>query len=359
MSRINILSINGVPVNKEIPTDFIISRVRYLCRKGIALISNDEYLLYILNKILMLTNIYDISNSLMLKKEIDALIFLVNQFIEQDEMSTTIKLNILKTIYKLHHVYDIGDTDLLNSINNNMERVERNRKKIKVLNRSDVPRNEDDTELDEHIEKLYYQKIYEIVLEMKRQLGDASDTDIFKWIFDYVFSLKYPSIPTGCASRVDGVTYYDSSRVSKKINSFGKIIPLNSYENGKVFDGIFSKYNLVFSNEKEGLCGAKSALVEDLCDFALNKKNFCIRVRGIHMSVMHGWNALINRNGVYHFDASCNWHGKKNQYFTAEGDLSRKWPDYSTDRIVYNLEAFSDTKVVSNSSDEQGVRKLK
>lgn len=359
MTRINIHAINGVPVKKEIPNDFIICRVRYLCRKGIALISNDEYLFNILNKILMLTNIYDISDSQMLKKEIDALIFLVNQYIEEDKFCSPKRLNILKTICKLYQAYGISDDDLLVSINNNIERVKNNKKSIKVLSVFDNSRLESNPELDEVIEKLYYEKVYEIVLEMERQIGNASDTDIFKWVFDYVFGLRYASIPAGCASRIDGVTLYDSSRLSKKITSSGKMVPLNSSEEGKIFDGIFSKYNLVFSNEREGLCGAKNALVEDLCDFALNKKNFCVCVRGIHMNVMHGWNALINSNGVYHFDASCNWHGKKNQYFTAESDLERKWPDYSTGGVVYNVNAFSNTTVVNNNSEEQGVRRSK
>lgn len=344
--KIDIISVNGVSVKKEIYDDFIMDRVKYLCRKGIALISNDDNLLHILDKIMMLTKFFNINNDIGLKKEISTLITNINQYIEKSEKYSTNELNILKKIYKLHQVYDISDREILISINENIARVQANRKTLQISGNVNKVSNENDDEMMEQIEKLYYQKVYEIIVQMGNEIGNATDEEKIRWIYNYVLNLKYASIPNGCLYSAGGVTRYDTTPAARKINRLGQIVSLNSSEVGKRFEGVFSKYNLVFSNEREGLCGAKSGLIEDLCDFCLNKRNYCIAVNGIHMGVAHGWNAIINANGVYHFDASKNWHGKEIQYLTSESELKHKWPSYNTNRIVYNYTSFHKISIV-------------
>ena len=274
----------------------------------------------------------------------------INEHIRSLDKYTVFEFKMMKKAYELYKLYDINDISILKDIESNINLVESKYHRITITEDNTIKETSIDESLDNDIEKLYYQKIYEIIVQMGREIGNVSDEEKIKWIYNYVFNMKYAAIPPGCSYNQGGVTRYNTDNANKKVTRNGQIVSKDSIVVGKEFSGVFSKYNLAFSREREGLCGAKSVFLEDLLDFCLNDKNYCISVDGVHMGVSHGWNAIINRNGVFHLDASNNWHGKSNQYLTFEGALGQRWRSYSTPRTVYNTKHFPKIKLIN--SDE-------
>lgn len=354
-SNFKITKINGVSTQntntiEEIPKGFIIKRINYLCEKIMVLINNDTKLRPVISKLIILSEIYK-PNNFILRNKIRELIITLTESISISTYSLKAKEYYFTSLEKLCNIYNITDFIIISKIKTNLAKI----KKQKINNTQKATSQEEDStaENDLDINKLYFENIYRIILLMNSQIGDISDEEKIKWVYDYVFDMKYAEIPTDSINRNKDFTSYNPAAAAKKITKSGNVVPLNFV--GKKFNGVYSKYNLIFAKEKSGLCGAKADLIVDILDFCLTNNNFCIDISGIHTHCTHAWNAIINANGAYHFDASKNWHDKAKQYLTHQNNLRELWRSYKVQEkeTLHNTDYFLSQKDNTASTAEE------
>lgn len=353
-----ILRVNNVLVDFE---QFIVERFVYLCGKLNVIYDDVRASNSLIEKLIDFNHVFNISDNGDVKNAVRKVVLLVNENIlgklgklKEGESIRFNFLNEYKKIKQLCNEYISDDIELLGKVDKIYNLLKGRVSLLNIQTDDEVVEKKPnvDFELYKDVQKLYYKKIYEIYLQMSNELGkDATDEEKIRWIYDYVLSLEYSFPKEGEYVRTKtGFQYLDC----KKITRDGKVYPINSIVYGFPYCGNGSKYNLVFSKERNGTCCAFSRFLEDLCDFSLSRKNYCVSVTGMHCNVPHEWNAIINRQGIFYLDASKDWHGIENQYMININDADKLFSTYKPTWVPVVTEnsfpVISVEKVISNSS---------